>query len=174
MSKLFNILRQVNRNRLGFTLIELAIAMAISGIIAGAVTMTMFQIFDSSGRTSNHMTVIRQAQDAGYWVSHDVLMAQDIVVAAEPGFPFTLTWSDWTDNEIHTVVYRIVDGELQRVHSINSVPDSTDVVAEFIDPDNTSCEYTAGKLTFKVTVTLGAGLAAQTETRTYEVVPRPG
>jgi prepilin-type N-terminal cleavage/methylation domain-containing protein len=174
MSKLFNILRQVNRNRLGYTLIELAIAMAIGGMIAASVTMTMFQIFDSSGRTSTHMTVVRQVQDAGYWVSHDVLMAQDIVVAAEPGFPFTLTWSDWADNEIHTIVYSIVDGGLQRAHSINSVPDSTVVVAEFIDPDSTSCEYTAGKLTFTVTVTLGAGSAAQTETRTYEVVPRAG
>jgi hypothetical protein len=47
-------------------------------------------------------------------------------------------------------------------------------VAEFIDPANTSCEYAGGKLTFTITAQVGTGSAAQIETRTYEVIPRPG
>ncbi len=181
MVKIFHILRSINRNQLGFTLMELTIAMAISGIITGAVTMTIFQVVDSSGRTSAHMTAVRQVQSAGYWVSHDVLMAQDLVLADESvddpdgsRFPFTLTWSDWTNNEVHTVIYSIVGDELQRAHSINSGAATMGVIAEFIDPGNTSCEYTGGTLVFTVTATVGAGSAAQTETRTYEVIPRPG
>jgi prepilin-type N-terminal cleavage/methylation domain-containing protein len=185
MSKIFHILRLINRNQRGFTLIELVIAMAIGGLIAGAVTMTMFQIFDSSGRTSNHMTVVRQVRSAGYWVSHDALMAQDLVLADESiddpdgsRFPFTLTWSDWTSNEVHTVVYSIDGNELQRAHSVNSGPASTTVVADFIDStlDDNGQRKTRveGKLAFTVTATLGDGPAAQTETRTYEIIPRPG
>lgn len=181
MVKIFHILRSINRNQLGFTLMELAIAMAISGIITGSVTMTIFQVFDSSGRTSAHMTAVRQVRSAGYWVSHDALMAQDLVLTDESvddpdgsRFPFTLIWSDWTSNETHTVVYSIVDDELQRAHSINSEAATIGVIAEFIDPENTSCEYTGGTFAFTVTVTVGAGSAAQTETRTYEIVPRPG
>ena len=181
MSKIFHILRSINRNRLGFTLIELAIAMAISGIICASVTMTIFQVFDSSGRTSTHMTAVRQVRSAGYWVSHDVLMAQDLVLTDESSddpdgsrLPLTLTWSDWTSNEIHEVTYSIVGDELQRADSINSGAATVGVMAEFIDPENTRCEYTDGQFTFTVTATVGAGSAAQTETRTYEVNPRPG
>jgi len=181
MSKIFHILRSINRNQLGFTLMELMVAMLISSIICGSVTMTIFQVFDSSGRTSAHMTAVRQVRSAGYWVSHDVLMAQDVVIADELSddpdgsrFPFTLTWSDWTNNKVHEVTYRIVDDELRREDSINSGEPAVGIVAEFIDPENTSCEYTGGEFTLTVTATVGAGPAAQTEARTYEVNPRPG
>ena len=181
MVRILHVLRSINRNQKGFTLIELMIAMAISGIITGSVTMTIFQVVDSSSRTSNHMTAVRQVQSAGYWVSHDALMAQDLVLADESvddpdgsRFPFTLTWSDWTNNEVYTVVYSIVGDELQRAHSVNSGAATMGVIAEFIDPENTSCQYTGGTLTFAVTATVGAGSAAQTETRTYEIVPRTG
>jgi len=185
MVKIFHILRSINRNQLGTTLMELVIAMLISGIISGSVTLTIFQVFDSSGRTSSHMTAVRQVRSAGYWVSHDALMAQYLVLADESvddpdgsRFPLTLTWSDWTNNKTNTVVYSIVDDELQRSHSETdsggTTVTDTGVIAEFIDPANTGCQYTGGTLAFTVTVTVGAGSAAQTETRTYEIVPRPG
>jgi prepilin-type N-terminal cleavage/methylation domain-containing protein len=176
----------IKRGQKGFTLIELAIAMAISGLIAGAVTMTMFQIVDTSGRTSNHMTVVRQVQSAGYWVSKDAQMAQVITTGAEEddGFPLDLKWTEWGGNTYH-ITYTLEDmsggvpkKELQRVEVKNegSVDEETKniIVAKFIDSSSTSCEYTDGKLTFKVKATLGDGSVVQTETRTYEIIPRPG
>jgi hypothetical protein len=177
MVKIFKMLRSLkslNRNQLGITLMELMVAMLISAIITGSITMTIFQVFDSSSRTNSHMTAVTQVRSAGYWMSHDVLMAQDLLLAAEPGFPLTLTWSDWTDNEVHTVVYSIVDDELRRSHSINSGLPENAVVADFIDPASTSCQYTGGTFIFTITSTVGAGSAAQTESRTFEVVPRTG
>jgi prepilin-type N-terminal cleavage/methylation domain-containing protein len=171
----------INKGQKGFTLMELAIAMVIGGMIAASVTMTMFQIVDSSGRTSNHMTAVRQAQSAGYWVSRDAQMIQQAPVITESSGELqsiTFDWIDWEGN-IYQVVYNFEDmsvgglKELQRVEHENSSTHTT-IVAEFIDIANTSCEYVGGTLTFTVTVQVGAGSAAQIETRTYEVLPRPG
>ena len=170
-----------NKGQKGFTLIELAIAMAIGGMIAGSVTMTIFQIVESSGRTSNHMTAIRYAQSAGYWVSRDAQMIQQEPVIEMDGGELesiTMDWIDWGGNE-YQVIYNFEDmsvgslKELQRVEDINGSAE-TIVVAEFIDIENTSCDYTDDKFIFTVTVMVGAGSAAQIETRTYEVIPRPG
>jgi len=153
---------------------EMAIAMLISGIICGSVTMTIFQVFDSSSRTSNHMTAVRQVQSAGYWVSRDAQMVQQAPVIVNGGGgeleSITLDWTEW-GGTVHVVTY-----ELQGTDLVREENGQQDVVAQFIDPDpaKTSCVYTNGKLTFTVTVTVGAGSAAQIESRTYGVIPRPG
>jgi prepilin-type N-terminal cleavage/methylation domain-containing protein len=161
-----------NIGQKGFTLIELAIAMAIGSMIAGAVTMTIFQIVNSSSRTSNHMTVVRQVQSAGYWVSNDARMAQVITPAASPdpdGFPLVLEWTSW-DGTVNVVTYELQDTDLVRCYN-----GQQDVVSQFIDSIEVGPRpFTGGKLTLIVTVKVGAGSAAQTETRIYEVTPRPG
>jgi prepilin-type N-terminal cleavage/methylation domain-containing protein len=184
-------LRLINRSQKGFTLIELILVIAIGSIIGGSVTMTMFQLITGSARTNNHMVAVRQVQSAGYWVSHDVKMAQETPDTADnlstPEVEFlTVTWSDWGIGGTHQVVYTLVDmpgggglKQLVRNHSVNGTTD-TGIIAQFVDwdPDlaltKTSCDFTDGKLTFTVTASVGGGLGKETETRVYEVVPRPG
>jgi prepilin-type N-terminal cleavage/methylation domain-containing protein len=163
-----------HKNQLGFTLTELILAIAIAGIITGGITMTIFQVFSGSARTSNHMTAVRQVQNAGYWVSHDAQMAQqEPVIGDDPEVEFlTLTWKDWETSEVHLVTYTLLtDNKLQRSHSINDGTAETAIIAEYINnPDQTSCVWDGSVLTFTVTATVGE----QTETRIYEIVPRPG
>jgi prepilin-type N-terminal cleavage/methylation domain-containing protein len=189
----FSRLGLINKNQLGFTLVELMLAMAISGVIIGGITTTIYQVVTGNLRTGNHMTAVRQAQEAGYWVSHDAHMAQNVELADvsvdDPDgtrFPFTLTWADWGSNEAHHVVYTLVDmpggglKNLQRDHSINGTTETT-IIAQFIDPTldddgqrKTRCNYddVEGKFTLTVTATVGTGSHGQGETRTYEIVPR--
>jgi prepilin-type N-terminal cleavage/methylation domain-containing protein len=160
----------LKRGQRGFTLIELALAMAIGGFIAASVTMTMFQIVDTSGRTSNHMTVVRQVESAGYWVSKDVQMAQFITTEDDAdGLPLVLRWTEW-DGTSHLVTYELQDTDLVRDSG-----GEEEVVAQFIDSVSVEPRpYTGGKLTFTVTSRLGSGSATQVETRIYEVIPGPG
>ena len=184
---IFHKLRVINKNQLGFTLVELMLAMAISGVIIGGISTTIYQVVIGNLRTGNHMTAVRQVQEAGYWVSHDAHMTQNVELADvsvdDPDgtrFPFTLTWTEWDTNNVHQVVYSIVGDELQRIHSIDGTTDTSIIVAEFIDSSEkdgepqTKCEFVGGKLNLMVTATLGAGSQEQSETRTYEIVPRPG
>jgi len=168
----FGRLRVIQRDQRGLTLLELLIAIVLAGAVTSGITMTIFQVFDTSSRTSNHMIAIRQVQHAGKQVSEDLLQAH----RWDPsGFPLTLNWTDWDDVQ-HGIVYTLEDmpsGEfkiLRRRHDINLSPDSTINVAEYIDPDQTSCVQAGGVFTFTVT----ANVSGQSETRVYEVTPRSG
>jgi prepilin-type N-terminal cleavage/methylation domain-containing protein len=164
-----------NKNQKGFTLLELLLALLIGALITSGITAAIFQVVMGSARTNNHMIAVRQVQSAGYWVSRDAQMAQTVAPAEsdQDGFPLTLKWTDWdfTSNEIR---YFIEGGELKRQVVIPQT--STTTVARFIvlDPVKTKCQFTAGTLTFTVTATVGPISQSQSETRVYEIVPRPG
>ena len=173
-------LRLINKDQRGFTLTELILAICISAIITAFITLTIFQVITGSARTNNHMTAVRQAQSAGFWVSHDAQMAQQAPVIVEDTDDqlesIALNWTDWANGGLngdeHEVVYTLEYNKLQRNYSVNGEALAVAVVAEYInsDPDLTSCVWDGSLLTFTVTATV----RGQTETRTYEVVPRPG
>jgi prepilin-type N-terminal cleavage/methylation domain-containing protein len=160
-------------NQKGFTLIEIVIALGIFGLVIAAATGTIAQVIQSS-RSSEHMTALRQVQSAGYWVSKDGIQAQTITTL---GYLLYTSRTDWDDSELHETVYSLQDmpsgglKQLQRQEWLNGAPASTIIISRYIDPDQTSCSWnaTAKALTFTVTATMNQ----QTETRTYEVQPRP-
>ena len=163
-------MKKLKKGQRGLTLVELLIVIAITGIITGGITMSIFQVFNINTRTANRMAAVSQVENAGSWVSPDVQMAREIDTESEF---LKLTWIEIEEaaNYTHEVTYAITpDNKLQREHSIDSVLDSTIVVAEYIDPVQTSCIWAGGVLTFEVTATVGE----QSETREYKVKPRPG
>ena len=164
----------LNSSEKGFTLIEVVVAIGLTAIIIGAIVTSVFQVFTLNIRTSNHMNAVTQVQSAGYWVSFDAQMAQDVDASGASGFPLTLTWKDWNGNE-YDVVYTLdtVNNRLQREHFTNGVSDNTACVGEYIDSVNTNCTVIGGKLILNITATVGTNPHTQNETRVYEVIPRP-
>jgi len=79
----------------GFTLIGLAVTLAVISIIGSAAATATFQVVKSTGRNENHMTVVRQVQNAGYQISHDAQMAESVVVDnLEPPNFLVLNWTE--------------------------------------------------------------------------------
>jgi prepilin-type N-terminal cleavage/methylation domain-containing protein len=173
-------MKRFKKGQRGFTLIEVLIVIGLTGLIAGGLTTTIMQVMTMSHHTANHMTAVRQVQQAGFWVSPDVQMAQDIDTANDPGTPefelLTLNWTEFGGSDTHTVIYTLEampSGDydiLWRKHYIGSSLDSKIKVAEYINPAQTSCVWAGGELNFTVTATVGD----QSETKIYEVKPRPG
>lgn len=163
------------KNQRGFTLIEIILAIAITGIIVGGITMTIFQVFSVNTRSSNHMVAVREVQNAGYWISRDAQMAQEEPDISDDEF-LTLTWTDWDsgDEHQHQVVYSLEDDcRLKREHYFKLLGaeefklDTTTFVAQFIE----SCEFTKDDHSLIVTVTARVG--EESETRIYQAMPRP-
>jgi prepilin-type N-terminal cleavage/methylation domain-containing protein len=169
----------------GFTLVELVIVMALTGVVTAGITAAVLQVFNMNIRTSNHMTAVRQVRNVGFWIFPDVMMARDVIPDDDPATPelLRLRWTDLATNYTHEVVYTLEDmpssdlKRLQRQHNVNSVLDST-TVAEYIDDETdpmtgepkTNCDWDGAVLRFTVTANVGG----QTKTQEYEVNPRVG
>jgi len=172
--------RLIHKGQRGLSLVELVIAIALTGIITSAITMTVFQVFNMNTRTSNRMAAVSQVQHAGKLVSEDILQAKAVTPGGESGFPLILTWTEVVeDGNTYHVEYKLGDMSgglkiLWREYYVNRdiIPDPVSItkVAEYIDPDQTSCNWDGSMLTFKVTARVGT----ESETRVYQVKPRPG
>jgi hypothetical protein len=105
-------------------------------------------------------------------------MAQSVEPTADPdGLPLVLTWTEW-DGTVNVVTYTIVDHELRRSKSVSG-GDSIETHRWSIDPDPamTSCDFTdtnGDDIEDTLILNVTAKVQQQTETRIYEVVPRPG
>jgi prepilin-type N-terminal cleavage/methylation domain-containing protein len=164
----------------GFTLLELLIAMSIMVIASVAAGAGIFQIFQNNDRNNDRNVAITQLENASYWISHDVLMAQ-VVDTSGPEF-FSANWTEYESGDMYDVIYTFADMDegdykkLFRTQSINGTDNTTRLVAESInsDPSKTICSFTDGTFYLTITVTAGQGGLTQSETRTYEIIPRPG
>jgi prepilin-type N-terminal cleavage/methylation domain-containing protein len=161
----------------GFTLIELVIAIAVGAVISLAVVTSLAQMLSGSARSSNHMTAVRQVQNAGYWVSRDAAMAHTTnVTTISPDF-LIFAWTGWDDRQ-HQVKYVLEDASgglknLRRIQIVDGDIIGSSLVGQYIDPAGTNVTPPPG-VTFTVTASVGTGGRVSTETRTYEVKPRPG
>ena len=164
----------------GFTLLELLIVIALIGFISVAAAMSIHQVLTGTILSNDTNTAINQVRNAGHWISRDAQMAQT-VVADNPTTPeiepvtgelLILNWTAW-DGDAHQVIYSLetMSGglkELQRQETIGTAVTTT-MISQYIDADDTSCQWDGDTLT--VTITAQSG--DKSETRTFEVKPRP-
>jgi prepilin-type N-terminal cleavage/methylation domain-containing protein len=175
-------MKLVQGNQRGFTLVEVMVGVLIMALVGLAATAAIIQVVNA-GRNSTHMSALRQVQTAGYWVSRDGLQAQVVDVDDNPETEGTeiliLQWTDWDDKDLHQIQYSLQDmpsGGLKKLWRYETItpemgaPTSqTTMVAQYIDASATSCQWDGSQITFEVTATL----EQQTESRTYEIKPRP-
>ena len=161
----------VMKRQKGYAQIEIYLAIALSAILGVGITAFTIQTITETKRSSVNMHEIQQLENAGYWVSRDVQMSQNITTGASAGFPLQLTWRDESNNT-YEVTYNATGGQIQRILVENGGAPRQTLVAQLIstDPDLTTCDYTDGLLTFKVTTAAANGGLS----RTYQIKKRPG
>lgn len=178
----------MKRSERGFTLIELLVVVAILSLMVGAVSMSILQVVYGTERSNNNMTVIRQVQNAGDWISRDAVSAQSVRVddLTPPDF-LILEWREGVYGEdttyhYHSVTYSFQDmspdgiGKLQRQYLIDDdegvqTGNTTTLVAEYIhytgESDRTYAVYDSEKSV--LTVTIASSLGEANEIKEYRV-----
>jgi prepilin-type N-terminal cleavage/methylation domain-containing protein len=159
-----------NSSQRGFTLVEVMVALAVNAIIAGVITMSIFQIFTVNLTSNAHMTAIKEVENANYWISNDARMAQIANTNSASGFPLTLTWIDWSGNSA-SATYDIVNSQLKRTYSENGGPPTDTLIASHIDSNQTNCSITSDTFSFKITSAVDDSYR-EIETRTFNIIPR--
>jgi len=161
----------------GYTLIELILVVALVSIIGLAATMAVSQIITGSMLSNDQNTAINQVRNAGQWMGRDGQTAKEVDDSpASPKLLELIVWDNSDGSASHTVSYVFVDatdGLKKLRRDLNDVPGM--MVAEYIDPNQTSCSWDEVERVLTVTITarLPSWMGDKTETRTFEIKPRP-
>jgi prepilin-type N-terminal cleavage/methylation domain-containing protein len=163
-------------NRDGFTILEVLIAVAITGLLAAGLSVLISQLFNINANSRSHMTAIKQIEIAINRLSSDIQMAQII----EPyqnnnGFPLSLAWKDW-DNTATEITYFMVGDELKRQVSLNGDAPLETVVAskiQSIQINTPPAGYSGREVSITISASVGS-YQSTVESRTFAVLPRPG
>jgi prepilin-type N-terminal cleavage/methylation domain-containing protein len=144
-------MKKLKKGEKGFTLLELLIGIALIALITTGITMAISQTFTGSTRSSNHMVAVRQAQEAGYWVSYYVYSAQNMTITGDSGFPLIVHWFDFGPPcQRHKIVFSLNSSGLRGSYYVEDVLDPVKTgkipVLEFINPDTTktNCQVSGG------------------------------
>ena len=172
----------MKRSERGFTLIELLLVLAIVALIAGGAGAATLQLFASTKLSNDHMTAVRQVQNAGYWLSQDIQTAETAVVDNQtPASFIVLAWTEWGYNNnstYHSVTYSVEDlsggfGKLKRNHWSSAGANEQTLVAEYIyfdpgEPDTTEATYAGPVLTVQIAASFGEA----SEIKEYQIQHR--
>ncbi|MFC2011440.1 type II secretion system protein J [Chloroflexota bacterium] len=168
----------------GYTLLELMIAITITVIVTGSAGSAIFQVLKNTERNNDHITVVRQVENAGYWISRDAQMALSVTTTdnlTPPDF-LSLSWSEWDvdgDPTYHWVNYTFQDltdgiGKLSRTYGSSAGASEETLVAQYIyyDPDDVEVTSNTSYQNPVLTVKLTAVFEDIVETREYRIKRR--
>ena len=100
------------KNQAGMTMVELIVAIAITGVIVAFLGTAIYQIITVSEYGNNRLTALHELQNAAYWLNMDGQGAR----AATGGGQLVLTLSDNS-----SVTYSLSGTELRRTSGNSQV-----------------------------------------------------
>ena len=163
-------MRRLFKDQKGFTLIEMIITIAIAGIIGGAATLAVHQVITIPTISNNHHNAINQVRNAVHWISRDAVMANTVNDSPPGGEFLELTWDSW-DGSSHNCTYSLLNSSNGLKNLWRNYDGQQTMIAQYIDPDNTDCDWDMLEGILAVNVTAQVG--DETEKRSFEVQPRP-
>ena len=171
------LLQNDSKAQKGFTLIEILIALAITGILVLVLSSIISQVITVNGLNTRIVTAQRQVQQVGFYLSKDCQQARIITVGNNPtgtGFPVVCSSVD-LDGKSRVVTYSLSNsGVVSRSETLNGAAVSTLVIATNINTASANTVFSfvsTGIYNLKITATI-AGKITASETRQYQILQR--
>ena len=168
------------RGQHGFTLIELMLAMAISGTVLSVVVSGIFQIVTGTARINTDLIIQQDIDSASSWFRRDLSQAQatDVEDGAPSEPSMVVSWIDETvagaASPNHCVRYYVEPGTtlLKRNYDGGSGTDCTidgaiATVGRYVEDIQFS---RSGKF---ISIAITSSLGERTQSLNYFVTPRP-
>jgi len=185
------------RTQRGFTMVEMMVALAISGIIIASAVALLYYTVTAAGQNEAKTLAYQEVRYIGFWISEDTQQAQTITLenttvgsTTVVGFPLTLGWLD-TDTQVQTWIkyttgpgtssgrWQLMreSGEDRSLLGGGNVSLGQTIVGQNLDPAQTYCQkqtYTCDQfacvnsLTLQVTANVDGNVA----TNRYQIHPR--
>lgn len=171
----------------GFTLIELAVALAITAVVSLATFGVTYQVFNLTKRNDDRLGALHQIENAGAWISRDALAADTVGAdnLTSPDF-LLFNWTQWEQSG--TTVYAVYHsaryyfdnledgiGKLKRSYS-SSAGASAEITVGVYLYYNLSDNATSSIASYQApmtTVRLTAIVGNIQESREYRIKRRP-
>jgi prepilin-type N-terminal cleavage/methylation domain-containing protein len=176
--------RKQKKSQPGFTLVEMVVALAVAALILVGSAALMRYMVVATSQQSDQVLARLQVQYVGFWIGEDVVQAKNVELSdSTVGDLFVVTGVD-EGNETYTVTYRIdvnmkdkMGRDLASLSrtKIGGEGAGTSIVAQYLDPSSTTCEYEKQSgngtvLIFGVTALVDQRVASAK----YEINPRAG
>jgi prepilin-type N-terminal cleavage/methylation domain-containing protein len=143
------------RTQRGYTLVELLVTLAISGVIFSVVASVIYQLSTVSGDGNDRLTANHELQNVGYWFNLDGQSAQE--AAAGASLELSLPGD-------RTVVYSLSGNALSRTEGSNSQTLASNISSATFD-------VRGGLVSLDITSS-PVGRGNISETRNYQVCLR--
>lgn len=157
----------------GYTLIEVLLGVPIMAAVGTAAIMLAMTLLINYGEAAEQNTDLPQVQSAGYWISRDVQMAENLTASDPNGFPLSLNIPTDLDEDNNTRIDYVLEGNnlIRKFYDSSDFLLSETLVATQIVSSNTTFSIvnpTIGFYSFMVTASRnGPGV-----THTYEITKR--
>ena len=146
----------MKKSEKGLSLVELVMAIAITGIIVGFLGTAIYQILLSSEYGNGRLTAMHELQNAAHWFSLDVQQATN----ASTGGGLSLTLSDNS-----SVTYSLAGTELRR---------TAGGIQKIVARNITSANFSMANRVITMSLTSSpVGRDSVSESGTYQVYLRP-
>jgi len=140
----------------GFTLVELLIVIAITGVVVSVLGTVIFQLTTVSEHGNARLTALHELQNASYWFNSDGQKS----VTASGGATLTLTLPT-----AQTITYALSGTNLQR---------TADAVTNTLAQNISSVSFSVSGRSITMDITSApAGRTQVAEQRLYRVIMRP-